>query len=490
MPPLLATLICLPFVGYLFWTERRRSATEPISWVPFCWMFIAGSRFVSTWLDMRAPGGVNAYSEGSPVDRTVFSFLIVCGCIVLSRRRLNWREIVGNNKSIALYFIYCLSSVAWTADPFVLIKRWLKDLGNPVMALILLTEPRPFDAVTTTIRRLSFLFLPLSVLFIKYYPALGRGYAPGGAPMYSGVGDQKNALGLICLTTGICYVWTMFYRRETLRAWPKWPQLVMLFSLLWLLYMANSQTSTACLAVAVGIIMLSVRPLIARQPTRLMNVVLLIAAIYAAADPILGLKERAITLLGRDTSLTNRTVIWDILGRIYTNPYVGVGFMSFWSGERLKLVSTTLGAELNQAHNGYIEQYLNLGYIGVAFVVAIILLSLFDIRRQFGTNYSVALLRLCFVVVAILYNYTEASFYGINNMWVLFLAASIQPPEPPLGATTADRRLLTTAGGRAGSALTNQIAVGVRAHSGLAVRPAWRTHPEASSCANRGARIR
>ena len=27
-----------------------------------------------------------------------------------------------------------------------------------------------------------------------------------------------------------------------------------------------------------------------------------------------------------------------------------------------------------------------------------------------------------------LYNYTEASFYGINNMWVLFLLASINLP--------------------------------------------------------------
>jgi hypothetical protein len=40
-----------------------------------------------------------------------------------------------------------------------------------------------------------------------------------------------------------------------------------------------------------------------------------------------------------------------------------------------------------------------------------------------------AMLRFCFVVIAILYNYTEASFYGINNMWVMLLLGSLDTSE-------------------------------------------------------------
>ena len=32
------------------------------------------------------------------------------------------------------------------------------------------------------------------------------------------------------------------------------------------------------------------------------------------------------------------------------------------------------------------------------------------------------------MAMALLYNYTEASFYGINNMWLLFLIAAIDMP--------------------------------------------------------------
>ena len=55
-----------------------------------------------------------------------------------------------------------------------------------------------------------------------------------------------------------------------------------------------------------------------------------------------------------------------------------------------------------------------------------------------GTRPRPALLRLSFLVAAALYNYTEASFYGLNNMWVLMLAASIDPA----GAVTASSRVL------------------------------------------------
>ena len=45
--------------------------------------------------------------------------------------------------------------------------------------------------------------------------------------------------------------------------------------------------------------------------------------------------------------------------------------------------------------------------------------------RQFLHDYPAAVLRFCLIVAALFYNYTEASFAGINNMWLLFLAAAI-----------------------------------------------------------------
>src|SRR5262245_1735766 len=98
-------------------------------------MFFAGSRFASSWLNLRAPGGVDSYSDGSPIDRSVFFLLIIWGVTVLVRRNISWRELFQRNKWLTVYFVYCFASVTWSDAPDVLVKRWVKDLGNPIMAL-------------------------------------------------------------------------------------------------------------------------------------------------------------------------------------------------------------------------------------------------------------------------------------------------------------------------------------------------------------------
>src|SRR5262245_27234265 len=144
---------------------------------------------------------------------------------------------------------------------------------------------------------------------------------------------------------------------------------------------------------------------------------------------VLHLKELALSLLGRDPSFTNRTAVWQTLERLEVNPIVGAGFMSFWTGARLEEVWRLFGPGINQAHNGYLEQYLNLGYVGIAFIVLIMLSGLFKVRKHLSDDPAAGMLRLCFIVSAVLYNYTEASFYGMNNMWMLLLLGCLEVPR-------------------------------------------------------------
>ena len=157
------------------------------------------------------------------------------------------------------------------------------------------------------------------------------------------------------------------------------------------------------------------------------------AIAYYALDSAFHVKDQVLELLGRDANLTDRAGLWELVRSLEVNPLIGAGFMSFWSGDRMQTIWDALGGGINQAHNGYLEQYLNLGYIGVGFIIAIIASALLNVRTHLKTDPSAAVLRLCFISVAILYNYTEASFYGINNMWVLLLIASIDVKGEPSG---------------------------------------------------------
>ena len=436
----IATAGFVLFVAYLFWADVRKRDGRSISWVPLAWMSLAGSRWVSSWLNLSAPlPSVDAYAEGSPVDRLVFLTLIVCGVVVLYRRGISWSRLLADNAWIALYLFYCLSSILWADDPVILVKRWIKDLGNPIMALVMLTERRPYEAVATTLRRLSFLLLPFSVLFIRYYPELGRGYRADGSPMYTGVGHQKNDLGAMCMIAGMYYFWNVLRKRLRNDAAERTDLNDFLFigMLLYLLRVSDSQTSTACLLTSVALLLMARVRVVATKPSRIVTVLVIVVPVFFVLDPLLHLRDQTLALLGRDPTLTNRTELWEAIRTHETNSLVGAGFMSFWAGDRMQAIWNALGSGINQAHNGYLEQFLNLGYIGVGFIVIIMLSAMIKIRKALDIEPSEGMLRLCFLATAALYNYTEASFYGINNVWVLFLVACIDVS----GVTTAQQRV-------------------------------------------------
>jgi exopolysaccharide production protein ExoQ len=428
-----ATLICIFFVLYLFWMDRQKSdGPSNAAWIPFIWMFLAGSRYVSSWLNLGKPmGSAFAYDEGSPLDAVAFSLLIALGVFVLIRRKVDWGCLLAENKWIWLYFFYCGLSIIWSDNALVSLKRFVKELGNPIMVLVILTEKRPYEAVGAILRRLAFLWLPFSVLFVKYYPALGRAYSYGGGLMFTGVGHQKNDLGSMCMISGIYFAWNLLLKRKEGLNWRRRGTIanfILIGMIIWLFHMAQSATSLTCLAVAVGMFFVSRIKLMAREPGRIMVLMIVAASLFFVLDKTLDIGNVVIKALGRDATLTTRIPVWEILKNLDTNPFVGTGFMSFWSGERLNIVWEKLGSTIIQAHNGYLEQYLNLGYIGVAFIGIIMLSGLLKVRKHLKVDYPSAMLRFCFISIAVLYNYTEASFYGINNIWLLLLFGIIEVP--------------------------------------------------------------
>ena len=149
--------------------------------------------------------------------------MFVAGALVLIRRRVNWNTLVAGNIWLFVFFLYWVVSVAWSDYPFVGLKRWIKDMGNLIMVLVILTEADPIQTVKTVFTRCAFVLLPLSVLFIKYYPDLGRYYSRWTwEPVYCGVTTEKNALGCLVLVCGLflgAFAMTLRLLVDAFRAW-------------------------------------------------------------------------------------------------------------------------------------------------------------------------------------------------------------------------------------------------------------------------------
>src|SRR5439155_3593615 len=127
-----------------------------------------------------------------------------------------------------------------------------------VIILVLLTEQSPTAAIRTVFLRCAYLLVPLSILFIKYYPGTGKYYNQWtGAAGYGGVCTNKNSLGVLAMISGLCLLWSIvdIERRST---WLKtirsmWPELAVLLMCLWILKIADSATSLGCFIVGTAV---------------------------------------------------------------------------------------------------------------------------------------------------------------------------------------------------------------------------------------------
>jgi exopolysaccharide production protein ExoQ len=167
--------VAVGMVGLFLLYRDRGTRTSPALWLAVVWLVLGASRTVTQWLGADlATASPDQYLEGSPLDRAVFSCLIVAGLLVLIARRQRTRDVLIRNAPLLLFLLYCAASVAWSDFPFVSLKRWVKLLGNFTMILIVLTEYDPAFAIKQFVARTAFILIPSSALVILYYPQIGE----------------------------------------------------------------------------------------------------------------------------------------------------------------------------------------------------------------------------------------------------------------------------------------------------------------------------
>src|SRR5437667_5215243 len=177
LPPIVALFLTVAFIVFLFRRDicERPNITGAL-WLPLIWMLLIGSRSPTQWLSLGGFMQGASREEGNPLDAWIYFTLIAAGFYVLNRREVSLSEVVRNNGWLMAFLLYCFIAISWSDFPFIAFKRWIKILGHPVMVLILFTESDPQQAIVRLMKRSAYVLVPMSILFIKYYPELGRGF--------------------------------------------------------------------------------------------------------------------------------------------------------------------------------------------------------------------------------------------------------------------------------------------------------------------------
>src|SRR5208282_5223621 len=119
--------------------------------------------------------------------------------------------------------------------------------------------------------------------------------------------------------------------------------------------------------------------------------------------------------LGRRADL-GRADIWKASIAASDNPVFGTGFESFWNTNVEKVAAGLRGYQattvhnLVSAHNGYIEVYLDLGWVGVCLIALILVSGYRHAIKTFQRNPEVGSLILAYIATCAFYSISEVGF--------------------------------------------------------------------------------
>ncbi|MEM6900393.1 MAG: O-antigen ligase family protein [Pseudomonadota bacterium] len=139
--------------------------------------------------------------------------------------------------------------------------------------------------------------------------------------------------------------------------------------------------------------------------------------------------------LGKDTTLTNRTVLWADAARISEQqPWLGVGATGFWTpsngqAESILDYSYKSPGTVFSFHSVYYEVLVHLGYVGLVLMIFqifwIVQMAFRHWLRVSGMSQALLLL---LTLIAFVISFTESTLFSVIEISiVLFLIAGVSP---------------------------------------------------------------
>jgi exopolysaccharide production protein ExoQ len=225
---------------------------------------------------------------------------------------------------------------------------------------------------------------------------------------------------------------------------------------IYLVYVSNSKTALGLAFVApflAGIV------LIARKITgiSLAFILLSIPLCYVVLSSVSHYNMNLLSYkVYGDATFTGRTIIWDFVqNEIDRRPFLGWGYESFWLVPGSPVFSDAGGwvRQMPNGHNGYYDTMLDMGYLGLAFLLVFISATLHAVGRVADRDPARAWLVLSLALYVLIYNFLESLLMrGFEFEWLVFLilAAEIGRYWQPLPLRRAAYRSRSSRAGSPG----------------------------------------
>jgi exopolysaccharide production protein ExoQ len=262
-----------------------------------------------------------------------------------------------------------------------------------------------------------------SVVMVILFPHYGTQGGVGGLGEWKGLFHTKNVLARTCV---FLLTPALFTFRD--RPISRLSRTSYVLLLLFVIFKSGSRTGLIDAAACV-LFCLLIRFLggVAKKDALLMVAV---GVGIAAAGTVIILQHLPVILvaLGKDSTLTGRTAIWNgVMQSVTKRPILGYGYGGFWWGTRGEAynIDSRVGWMVPYAHNGFLDIWLDLGIVGFGLIVATFIKAIRDgIRSIRGERSSYVQWCLSIVFLTVLYNLDEGTLLAQTELvWVLYIVA-------------------------------------------------------------------
>ncbi|MEJ3403521.1 O-antigen ligase family protein [Rathayibacter sp. YIM 133350] len=299
-------------------------------------------------------------------------------------------------KSLVAFLLFAAASIAWSYYPGASAAAvgilFVSTLGGVFLGLCLTWRElvRTFGVALRWILGLSLLFEFWVAVIIRQpvlpnfmdlgdppYPKAfywSRGLLLHGGPI-EGIVGNRNLLAFVALMALIVFA-IQVVSREGRR--PFWS--IFGLAIAALVFVLTRSTTVILAAIAVAVVLGFALWARAAHPDRRRPVYLsAVGLVVVLGVSFAVFSSRLLALFGKSEDLTGRTDIWNtVIGLAQQRPVVGWGWISYWAPwvEPFAHLAERKGVVYLQAHNAWLDVWMQLGVIGVVLFLALVLSTL------------------------------------------------------------------------------------------------------------------
>ncbi len=355
--------------------------------------------------------------DGDPLMQVVLFGVYAVSLVLLVLRCPGFAGALGRERLLLLFLALVFASIIWSDAPDLTARRASALAATTLLGAYLglrYSLREQVDLLAIALGLVAVLSLATG-LFLPAYGISDEAY--DGA--WRGVFVHKNQFGRMMALTGVVG-WLLVRRRGGARL----VGAAMMVLAGALISLAQSRTS---LLIYASVVLVAQLARVRTSRWRALLVGGTVALVTAATAFIDG--EAIFGALGRDSSLTGRTGLWEMaVEMISQRPLLGYGYAAFWRGWEgaSAYVWQIAGWEVPHAHNGYLDLCLSVGVVSTVVLLAGLLVTARRALTARTTDTPEQIWPLVYLAFTLLSNLTESALAAQNSVfWVLYVAAVV-----------------------------------------------------------------